>query len=153
VFAVFRETLSGHSCYLLTFAHVETSVLVAQDLSFCKSMARPCTPVIPPGKKDGGDTSSLVNLGRWFIQRSREQAKSVKAIYTGASLSGVMARQAYIEHCTRMSYIFRYYSLSEFESAIEQVEDWEYFIQFYGEDGVATFSSGRRYLLEQDMGL
>lgn len=103
-------------------------------------------------KKAGIDTSSLISLGRWFIKWSREQEKPA-TVGPGVSLTGLSARKTYVEHCVRLSFIFKHYPLSEFVPAIEELSDWECFIKFYGKEGVGAFPSGRRYLLEQDMGL
>lgn len=102
--------------------------------------------------KEGADTSSLEAFGRWHIQWSKEQAKPVEST-PGVSLRGFKAREAYVAQRERLTYLFRYYPLSAFESSVEDPEDWKHFLSFYGEEGVCAFASGRRYLLERDMGL
>ncbi len=100
----------------------------------------------------GADTSSLEFLGRWHIQMCREAANP-KPKALGAGLSSIKARASFLEHQVRMGYLFRYYSLSVFESSIVELGEWAHFLNHYGESAVAEFPAGRRFLLERDMGL
>lgn len=102
--------------------------------------------------KQGADISSLEAFGRWHIKWSKEQAKPME-ITPGVSLSGFKMREDYVAQQARLTYLFRYYPLSAFEASVESPQDWQHFLSFYGEEGVSAFASGRRYLLERDMGL
>ena len=100
----------------------------------------------------GADTTSLELLGRWHIQMCLEAADpNPKAM--GLGLASIKARSSFLEHQIRMSYLFRYYPLSVFESSIAELSEWVHFLNYYGESAVAEFPAGRRFLLERDMGL
>lgn len=100
-------------------------------------------------KKKGDHAHSLVDIGRILIKQSKKKVSSTSSY----SLSEVVekADRRILDLCFR--FFFAHHPLDAFVDAIEELPEWDFFIPYYGEQGISGFSGGKRYLISRDMGI
>lgn len=101
-------------------------------------------------KKKAG-VLTFKDIGYYYLNCMRDYLSSDKPPMSARSKS--QYRHMFDEFNAHFHYIFRHYPLGRFAACAQKQEDWGLFSRFYGREELLKFRNGRRYVLEQEMGV